>query len=310
MSIYNNKNILVTGGSGVIGKELIKQLVIQGANVRNVDFNDQPISLTELGVEHIQVDLSNPNSQFLFRFEPDYVFHLAADFERSTESKIFWDSNWRNNILASRYLLEKIIKFDSLKKVIFTSSYLIYNKELYNNPLKPKCLSENDITDPRNLCGLAKLQTETDLHFLSNFYNIEVVSARIYRVYGKGDRAIITRWIQDILNNKEINVFDETNSFDYILAEDVAEGLLRLGANKTPHLIYNLGSGKNNSIKDVFNILQNEFPNLKYQKTNNSIQLEGSYANMGRFKKDLNWCPSTPLKEGIKQIINFEKQKK
>ena len=74
MSIYNNKNILVTGGSGVIGRELSKRLAIQGANVRNVDFNNQPTSLTELGVEHIQVDLSNPNSQFLFRFQPVCCF--------------------------------------------------------------------------------------------------------------------------------------------------------------------------------------------------------------------------------------------
>jgi|TARA_B100000073_G_scaffold72930_1_gene54658 nucleoside-diphosphate-sugar epimerase len=308
MSIYNNKNILVTGGSGVIGRELSKRLAIQGANVRNVDFNNQPTSLTELGVEHIQVDLSNPNSQFLFRFQPDYVFHLAADFERSTETKNFWDSNWKNNILASRHLLEEVVKYDSLKKIIFASSYLIYNKELYNNPASPKSLSENDPTNPRNLCGLAKLQTETDLNFLSKFYDIKVVSARIYRVYGKGDRAIITRWVRDILNGKEINIFDEKNSFDYVLADDVAEGLLRLGSNKTSNLIYNLGSGQSSSINDVFNILQNKFPNLKYKKTNNSIQSEGSYANMDRFKEDLNWCPSTSLKNGIEQIIDYEQK--
>ena len=142
MSIYNNKNILVTGGSGVIGKELIKQLIHQGARVRNIDFTPQPKQLTDLGVEQIQVDLSNPSSQLLFRFEPEYVFHLAADFERSTETKNFWDSNWKNNVLASRYLLEKVIKYNSLKKIIFASSYLIYNKELYSNPTTPQQLSE------------------------------------------------------------------------------------------------------------------------------------------------------------------------
>ena len=70
MNTYRNKNILVTGGSGVIGKHLISRLISLGANVRNVDFNPQPLALTEMGVEHTQIDLSNPNSQFLFRFEP------------------------------------------------------------------------------------------------------------------------------------------------------------------------------------------------------------------------------------------------
>ena len=310
MNTYRNKNILVTGGSGVIGKHLISRLISLGANVRNVDFNPQPLALTEMGVEHTQIDLSNPNSQFLFRFEPDYVFHLAADFERSTETKNFWDSNWKNNILASRHVLEEVIKYDRLKKIIFASSYLIYNKELYNNPFSPYKLSETAQIDPRNLCGLAKLQTETDLEFLSHFHNIDVVSARIYRVYGQGDRAIITRWIKDILKQKPINIFDENNSFDYIYANDVAEGLLRLGLTKTKHTVYNLGTGKVNTINDVFKILLNKFPNLKYKKTHTTIQQEGSYANMERFKTDLHWLPSTTLEQGIEKIISYESLKK
>lgn len=304
--MYKNKNVLVTGGSGVIGSVLIQQLVHQGANVRNVDFTPQPQSLTDLGVEQIQVDLSNPNSQFLFRFEPEYVFHLAADFERSTETKNFWDSNWKNNILASRYLIEKVIKFDSLKKIIFASSYLIYDKELYSNPIKPKQLSEKDNINPRNLCGLAKLQTETDIEFLSHFYNVEIVSARIYRVYGKNDRTIIPRWIRDLLKGKKIKVFDENNSFDYIFSDDIAEGLLKLGSSNTQHKVYNLGSGVNSSISDVLKILGKKFPKMEVERTLDSIQPEGSYADMSRMETEFGWIPKISLEEGIEKIIEHE----
>ena len=82
------------------------------------------------------------------------------------------------------------------------------------------------------------------------------------------------------------NIASYLQKFDYIYANDVAEGLLRLGLTKTKHTVYNLGTGKVNTINDVFKILLNKFPNLKYKKTHTTIQQEGSYANMERFKTD------------------------
>ena len=60
-----NKQVLVTGGSGVIGKELLKILCSEGAKVRNVDMRALPHEVRDLDVEHFQMDLSDPKSQFL-----------------------------------------------------------------------------------------------------------------------------------------------------------------------------------------------------------------------------------------------------
>lgn len=309
MNFYKDKNILVTGGSGVIGRQLIKKLVLDGANVRNVDFRPQPEELTKMNIEHVQIDLSDFNSQFLFRFEPDYVFHLAADFERSTETKNFWDSNWKNNVLASRHLLEQIIKHESLKKIIFASSYLIYNKNLYNDVKLTNFLSETDPVEPRNLCGLAKLQTETDLQFISHFHNIDVVSARIYRVFGRDDRSIITRWIKDILMNKEIKVFGKDNSFDYIFADDVADSLMLLGRKKTKSKIYNVGTGQSHKVSEVIKILNKAFNNnLQISYLEENPQPESSCANINKIKNELGWVPSTKLEDGIRFVIDHEKK--
>jgi len=309
-TFYKGKNVLVTGGSGVIGTHLINKLILQGAHVRNVDFRKQSSALTEAGVEHLCLDLSNENAQSLFRFEPDYVFHLAADFERSDETHNFWNSNFRNNVLASRNIIEQIVKHDSLKKIVFASSYLIYDKALYCNPTTPRKLKEQDPIDPRNLCGLAKLQTETDLEFLSQFYNFDVVSARIYRVYGEGSRDVISRWIRQILDGAEITVFSKDNKFDYIYAGDAAEGLLRLGQHLTDEKVYNLGTGICTSVEDVVNILQDKFGAACHiAQTDDEICAEGSYADVGLLKGNLKWCPSVTLKEGIQKVINYEKNK-
>ena len=305
--IFKNKKVLISGGAGVIGHELVKLLREQGAIIRVVDLADKPKDYDD--IDYFRLDLSVNNIQILFRFEPDYVFHLAADFERSTETTGFWESNFRNNVLASHYLISEISKIQNLKKIIFASSYLVYDKKLYNFSNKENFLDENSQINPRNLCGIAKLQTEIDLEFISNFSNIKHACARIFRVFGKNDRAIISRWIRDILDGKEISVFSENNVFDYIYAKDVALGLLKLADNRAEG-VYNLGTGKGTKISEVVKILQAKLGEFPIKRSDEVIFEESSIANMSKFKKDMDWVPNTPIELAISEIIDYERNKR
>lgn len=306
---WNNKKVLVTGGAGVIGKELISMLKEQNAHVRCVDFTERPSELE--GIEYYQMDLAKPDNQFMFRFEPEYVFHLAADFERSTESFGFWESNFKNNILASHYLLREIIKSPSLKKVVFASSYLIYDKKLYKHVEKTNFINEHAAIDPRNMTGIAKLQTEMDLNFLSktNQYPFEYAAARIFRVYGKGSRDVISRWIHSALNGEKLLVFDKDNAFDYIYAGDVAKGLLKLCENSSAQGIFNMGTGETRTISDVISILKKHFK-LTVEESNETIEKENSGADITKLEQALAWKPEIELREGIAKLVEFEKNKK
>jgi len=303
-NFFENKKVLVTGGAGVIGRELVNYLKEQNAIIRVVDMAEKPSFLN--GIEYFRMDLSI-DCQFLFRFDPEYVFHLAADFERSEETEEFWESNFRNNIIASHNLIKNIINKKSLKKVVFASSYLIYDKDLYNDISKQNLLSENSRIEPRNLTGIAKLQTEMDLEFLSK-NKFDYTSARIYRVYGRGSRDIISRWARNLLDQKEIEVFDEENKFDYIFAGDVAMGLLKLCESKSVGT-YNLGFGQSRTVKEVLDIFKNELGEFSVKKSSNSIFKESSLADISKLKKEINWQPETSLEMGIKKIIEYEKSK-
>ena len=119
----------------------------------------------------------------------------------------------------SNRLAKLFIRQKNIKKIIFASSYLVYDSELYLSNLpseKPFELSEKNHLNPRNLIGLAKFYHEKELNFLKKFYlnNPKIVSIRIYRGYGKNSRDVISRWIREILRKKTIFVYKSENIFD------------------------------------------------------------------------------------------------
>ncbi len=305
-----DKKVLVTGAAGVIGQELVGLLTAEGAVVRAVDMLERPRAFPS-DVQYFQCDLSHRDEQFSFHFEPEYVFHLAADFERSTESLDFWESNFYNNILASHYTLRRIVQGEELKKIIFASSYLIYHKSLYNVVGRDNILSESSAIEPRNLCGIAKLQTERDIEFLSEQMGgkFTYAHARIFRVYGKDSRDIISRWVRGALRGETLKIFDKNNSFDYIHATDVAKGLMKMAICKNATGVINLSFGKSNTIAEVAGLVQKEIPEAKFTEVNESIFPEASRGDISRLKDTTGWSPEISIADGIRQIVSHEKSK-
>ena len=163
--MWHNKRVIVTGSTGVIGRELVEKLLKRGAIVRCFDIAPQPKKFFEK-VEYCQRDLISLNSIEFTNFKPEIIFHLAATFERTEENQEFWEENFKNNVILSHKVIDGAKKCENLKKFIFASSYLIYLPNLYLYPelqTIPRKLKETDLVNPRNLCGAAKYYTEKEL---------------------------------------------------------------------------------------------------------------------------------------------------
>ena len=308
------KRVFVSGGAGVIGHTLVEMLHAQGATIWVGDLKPRP-SYWPASIRYRQGDLNEATAQELCAFEPDYFFHLAATFERSTETYPFWEETYRHNVQLSHHLVSAFKDLKSLKKIIFASSYLIYDPGLYQFEVPQKkavSLKETTTILPRNLCGTAKLLHEMELRFIEEFRGaaqgaegLQTVSARIFRSYGKHSRDVISRWIRDLLLGKTLQVYKKEGLFDYVYAGDVAEGLLRLALSSVTGIV-NLGRGQARSIAEVLAILKQHFPNMKITEGDLPIPYEASEADMRHCQEVLGWAPSRSLEDTIPEMIQNE----
>lgn len=303
-----NARVFVSGGAGVIGSYLVEHLVKLGANIFVGDLKPKPKNWPQ-AIEYYEGDLNSISQEELLEFRPDYYFHLAATFERSEESFDFWKENFHHNITLSHHLMDCLKNSKTLKRVIFASSYLIYDPKLYlfaEPSKKTVSLKESAVQAPRNLCGMAKLLHEQELAFLQKFNQngFTTISARIYRSYGRNSRDILSRWIRSLLNKEKITVYRKEGVFDFIYAEDVALGLIAL-AQINQSGVVNLGRGRGRKISEVLDVLKKYFPDMAMEEAESSIPYEASEADMSLFQSLTGFLPKNDLETTIPFLIKF-----
>jgi carbamoyl-phosphate synthase large subunit len=312
MDNIKSTRVFVSGGAGVIGSELVPMLYAAGAVVMVGDLKPRPVSWPG-SVRYRQGDLNEMTVQELRAFSPEVFIHLAATFERSTETYGFWEENFRHNVRLSHHLMTIHKDLESLRRVLFASSYLIYDPKIYSfaePQSKARRLREDDPILPRNLTGMAKLAHEIELHFLEGFRkeNFSTVIARIYRGYGRGSHCVISRWIRALLRGEPIQVYRQEGLFDYIYAGETARGLIKLVQHSDLTGIINLGTDRARRVSEVVDVLRQHFPDMKATTGESDIPFEASQANMDAFQAATGWKPERHLEDTIPLIIEHERQ--
>lgn len=307
------KTIFLSGGAGVIGLEMVPKLVARGAQVLVGDLKPRPASF-DRSVRYRRGDLNTLTQGELAGFAPEVFIHLAATFERSVESYGFWDENFRHNVRLSHHLMTIAKDLPSLRRVVFASSYLIYDQARYQFEEAQESavsLTEGDPIRPRNLVGMAKLAHETELGFLDGFRAeaFSTICARIFRGYGCNSRDVISRWVRSLLAGEPITLYRPEGLFDYVYAKDAAEGLIRLAETTSLTGVVNLGTGRARRVQDVVDILKSHFPQMQAVIEAADIPFEASQADTRALRAAVGWSPEYDLERSIPEIIAHERSK-
>lgn len=299
---------IVTGGCGFIGSHLVDHLISKNFKVIVLDnLSTGRMKNLNKRAEFHKVDLSRYGHWKKYFKDVKYVFHLAGLAELVSSIKNY-DKYYYSNIAAS-FNVFQASKENNCKKIIYTASSTCYGKpKKYPTP-------ENEKINTLHPYAVTKFLGEEVLTRFGKIFNIPVVSARLFNVYGprvrgtKGYGAVFTVFLSQKYHNKPFTVVGsgkQKRDFTYI--EDIVTALFKLATNrKVLNGIYNIGSGKSVSVNKIVEYLGGK----KISIPKRPGEPDMTFANISKIKKKINWSPKYGIKDGIKiMLANIEDYKK
>jgi len=293
--------VLVTGGAGFIGREVVKQLQQNGYVVTVLDKAEKPLDFTN--VKYIRGDLQNAAKCVVACAGQDFVIHLAAK-PRIPESFIDPDSYFDDNVTGTKNILTAASAV-GIRKFVYASSSSVYG----NNPAPHKPFHK---PDPLNYYSMTKLFGEHLCKQYKNMFNLNYTILRFFTVYGdeqpdddnKG--LMISKFYRLAAEGKPLTVHgDGQYKRDYIHVSDVAKACISSVESRVKSEIFNVGTGENISVNEVIDILKEFFPDLKIE---NEEKPKGyaseTLADISKAKKLLGWKPQINIQDGIRGLYN------
>ena len=296
---FKNKNILVTGGTGLIGRQIVKILCDEQASITVVSLDD--IKIDERA-SYAKGDLSNFNMCKEITSQMDYVFHIAG-IKGSVEVTKSKPASFFVPLLQMNTNILEACRINNVEKVVYTSSVGAYSSsEVFKE-------SENLEGPPMDMFpGWAKRMAEKQIEAYSIQYGMKNIAiVRPANIYGPGDNfdpnnaMVIPTLMHRIYNNEDPVVIwgDGSAIRDFAYSKDIAEGIINALYYGTDGKFVNLGSGKGISIKDLVETL-NSFLDFNYEfDISKPSGFPKRVMDISLAKKMINYNPTTSLKEGL-----------
>ena len=305
-NFFKFKNCLVTGGTGMIGREIALTLFNAGANVKVISLDKVKIHDK---VDHIYGDLTNFQFCKEHTKDMDCVFHVAGIKGSVKVTKEKPASFFVPLLMLNTNILEAS-RINKVKKLVYTSSIGAYS----SNDVFIESDDEDQGSPMDMYPGWAKRMAEMQIKAYKIQYNLENYSiVRPCNVYGPGDNfdpenAMVIPSLMSRIRSGEnpINIWGDGSAIrDFAFARDVAAGIIQALYHGTKGKYLNLGSGKATTIKELVET-RSSFLNFKYKfDISKSSGWPKRLMDISLARVMIGYNPSTSLVEGLKETWDW-----
>jgi len=299
------KKILVTGGRGVVGTKLVKELLKNGHEVSYCDImhhHDKNYTRCDIS-KYRQVEKIFEKTKF------DYVYHLAAEFGR-WNGEDYYENLWMTNAVGTKNIIrmQEKEKF----KLIFTSSSEIYGD--YTGVMREDVPDKIPIQQ-MNDYAMTKWVNEMQIKNSASMFNTESVRVRLFNTYGPGEyyspyRSVICLFVYRALHKIPYIVYtNHRRTSSYI--DDTVRTMAKIIDNFKQGEVYNIAGEELHDMKTVSDIIINYLKldeNLvEYRDVETATTID-KIVDMSKSVKDFGHHSTIKLHDGIIKTIEWQKQ--
>lgn len=340
----NNKTILVTGGAGFIGSNLIKRLFndVKGCTIVNIDnlnaYYDVALKeyrlreqedLVPEGIKYSFVKGDIADKAMIDKLFADYKFDIVvnlaaqAGVRYSIENP---DAYIQSNMIGFYNILEAC-RHNPVEHLVYASS-----SSVYGGNKKVPFSTDDRVDNPVSLYAATKKSNELFAHCYSKLYNIPTTGLRFFTVYGPAGRPDMAYFgfTNKLLAGKTIQIFNYGNCRrDFTYVDDIVEGIVRVmqgaperkngedGLPVPPYAVYNIGGGQPENLLDFVNILQEELvragvlpKDYDFEAHKELVPMQPgdvptTYADATALERDFGFTPKITLREGLRKFAEW-----
>ena len=303
--------VLVTGGAGFIGSNIVKLLISKGHDVTVLDnlssgyIENIKKWIESDSISFINGDIREKESAEAATKDQDVVFHLAASVgrQRSIDDPIIDSST---NLLGTVNILEGMRK-NNVKKIVYSDSAAIFGELLSDT------IDEEHPQNADSPYGVSKLAAEKMILAYTGIYDITAVCLRYFNIYGINQRFdqygnVIPIFAQRIFSGEPITIYgDGEQTRDFVNVADVARANMLAAEYSKGTEIFNLGSGTSITINRLAEMMQDIagiHVGVNYAPER-PADVKHCKANSAKAESMLGFSTSVGLEQGLTEYIRW-----
>jgi len=299
----SDEKILITGGLGFVGKNLVKSLSKEN-ELLVIDNKEVDKDYLSKNYNYKKIDIRDSNLKNIFRnFNPDVVIHCAAQTS-VIESINDPETTKSINVNGTQNIINTLKELDNCFFVFFSSGGAIYGNPKYLP------VDEEHPLEPISEYGFSKYKGEKLIERNLEESNIKYAILRPSNIYGPGQitNNVIPIFFERMKQNKQVIIYGDGNSSrDYIFIHDLVK-IIKIICEKKISTVANISTNKEVKIMEIFSILKEK---LSYKSNpifepERDGEVEKIYLDNKKIKKLTGFDKFTNLEKGIEEIINSQ----